>query len=451
MRRFSILMAVALILSLAGASALSAVPPDATGSPHASPRLEFELAAADVTDRTVRAAIEERFAYGFDWQQDTVESLLGSEQLGMVLSDGEADIVRGRLELQAAVTPELADAARSLVGFAGLYFDHSDNGRLVVQTTRSAQDTAAQLRAVQPDFDQIARVDSVQFDRTELEKGVGAAWDVAARLIPDATTTSVSIDSTTNSVLLRVLQADLDVALAQAAEIEREIGVGLTVSVGEIAEPSVCTSRENCYSPMKAGILIRRGSTTAPRCTMGFHVQQGSDELYVTAGHCDEGAADYWYHKNFNQNDCGTGFAVGCIGRRAGTLLANNGSDVAMMQMADDQDSSSVYANSTPASGWWWPIQNEGACSSLGMTGAWDCGTVSDDYYTYNLLGSSGQWYYQLVGADHNGIAGVKGDSGSPIVRQANTGTAIGIASTTGGAFARFGDAANAFSISIRT
>lgn len=426
-------------------------------SRYSSPRLETDLLAIQADSPAQKAAVEERAAYGFDASKTTIQGLLGStadvgsSQLGIVLTAEELVAVQDHLAIQSSVKAQTIEAIRALPGFGGAWYDHANGGELVVGVTHDLNRSQESILEVQPDFLGLGRLELVKHTRSDLIEAAGRASGAFSAVVPTGTLVSVSVDSSTNSVLLRVLPEDLSSALLAAPAIEGFLGVPPTISVGEVSQASACTSRSACTSPMKAGIQIRRGSKTGALCTMGFHVKSGSDDQYITSGHCDEGSADYFYHAGYTGNDCGGSGTAGCIGNRLATLLASYGKDIARFQMSNVQDSNAIYANAIAVSGWAWPVQNEGACSSLGNTGQWDCGTISDDYQLYDLQGSSGTWYYSLVGADHNGIAGIPGDSGSPIVRQANTGTALGIASTTGGAFALFGDAVGAWGIVPRT
>lgn len=229
-------------------------------------------------------------------------------------------------------------------------------------------------------------------------------------------------------------------------DLERTLGVTATSAPTSETIPEACTSRDNCASPMRGGVRVRRGASNGPICTTAFHVQVGSDEQFLSAAHCDQGAADNWYHQGLNQNDCGAGGAVDCVGKRLTTLWANGGYDVMRVQIADDQDSSLIYGWATSLTTDEYGVVGDPICGSLGNTAVVDCGTVADAYAEWN------DGTYTVIGADHNDIATMGGDSGSPIVLNISgyKHVAIGSHATASGKYVRVPDALNIWGISIR-
>lgn len=156
---------------------------------------------------------------------------------------------------------------------------------------------------------------------------------------------------------------------------------------------------------------------------MGFHIRIGSDEQFVTAGHCGYGP---------RTSSSMTGF--GTIGAEAGTRFEPYGDDVMKVQMADSQASEWICGSTALVCGYRSPIYGEAICTSLGYSKKVDCGTVSDDFKGYHMDGAWGTYY--VYGGDAQGLVIIGGDSGSPVyVRVGSQAIATGVVSTLGHEF----------------
>lgn len=242
---------------------------------------------------------------------------------------------------------------------------------------------------------------------------------------------SVAVSHRDNAVVVYVAAEDADKASKVLASYEpQEL---FRLGIEEPGVEAACTTRENCSSPMKAGIVIRKGSTTGTRCTMGFNVQVGSDEQFLTSGHCGWDGSNNWYHAGF-----------GLIGAETATQYVNNGREAMRVQMSDAQDSNLVYNLFNPVTSARNPIQGESMCASLGVSNSHSCGIVEVSVTSWFATNCS----CTMNGADAS-IVQIVGDSGSPYFSSQAVG--IGIGSTSDGKFARLGDVLTAWGISIRS
>jgi len=192
----------------------------------------------------------------------------------------------------------------------------------------------------------------------------------------------------------------------------------------------------------RAGVVIRNDTAnSAGTCTMGFHILIGSDEQFLTAGHCGCAyTAVDWHH---------TG--LGLIGNEAATMtgLATQKKDMMRVQMNDSQASALMYADSGDMGDGALPIVNETVFASLGVSNLKKSGTVTDDWTSW----TSEYCHVTMWGGDTN-ISTIPGDSGSPIYRRFSFGgewylTPIGIGNTAVGQFGRVRDALNHWGATI--
>jgi hypothetical protein len=194
---------------------------------------------------------------------------------------------------------------------------------------------------------------------------------------------------------------------------------------------AVCTSRDNCFDPMEAGIVIRQGSPTSDaRRTMAFHIAEQGDREYLSAGHCGHRGSNYWYHQGYGQ-----------LGIKVASQLVSPGRDIARFEFPDAQISHNIYQLADDVEGSGNPVQDEVVCASWGRTGAFDCGTVADALTTW----TSTTCDCEVEGANAAGIFIHGGESGSPIMRRPNPDwyIGVGIVNQTNGNFARLQDGIN--------
>ncbi|GAA3369526.1 S1 family peptidase [Streptomyces sannanensis] len=172
------------------------------------------------------------------------------------------------------------------------------------------------------------------------------------------------------------------------------------------------------------------------RCSLGFNVRSGSTYYFLTAGHCTDGAGN-WYtssaHTTLIGPTAGSSFPVNDYGlvRYSNTSLAHPGT-------VGSQDITSA-AN---------PSVNQSACRRGSTTGI-HCGTVTGLNYTVNYGG--GDIVYGMI---RTNICAEPGDSGGALYSGT---TALGLTSggsgncTTGGTtyFQPVVEALNAYGVSV--
>lgn len=232
---------------------------------------------------------------------------------------------------------------------------------------------------------------------------------------------------------------DLTAARREGDLLEERLGTPVTFEAA-IPEPDLCT-RDNCDSPMRAGIRIYKGANySSYSCTMGFHIRVGTDEQFLTSGHCGYTGSNNWYHPGY-----GTGF----VGHELATLYGPGGKDAMRVQIPDTQASDRVYhpALREVASARL-PLLNETICGSLGRTDVVDCGTVFKTWVSW----TSSTCLCTVWGGDYKDIASQSGDSGSPMyaVHTSSAVVAIGILANST-KFARVSDALSAWNAVVIT
>jgi hypothetical protein len=396
-------------------------------------RLPFEISNNGTLDQQVA----QRESLGLTSDRDFVRSVMddpnSTTDLGLSLSPDEDIELRRRMVFQTQVLDDVLPLLESADGFGGAYFDSESDGRLVVYANKPITAELQSIRDSLPDLDLPVHFIEVDIDLQDVYAAVDRVAGGWADVIGDQVRfISVGSDDRALGVVVEVAAADLATARAASHELEALIApIPLTVQAGEPDFDAVCTSRENCYSPFRGGIAIRKGSTSGGRCTMAWHVRVGSDRQFLTAGHCSYTGSINWYHQ-------GNGF----IGARTATMYPGAGVDAMRVQMADGQASQLVYgyAGNVTTSGW--PVVGTYIYASLGVSNIVWNDMVTSSYHT---------WTSSTCGCTVSGgratISAVGGDSGSPILSIG--GQAWGILSTTGGRFARVQDVLNYFAISL--
>lgn len=394
--------------------------------------------------------LDARAAHGFPADSDHVRQItnsgadVGTAEYGFPMTQAEMDEVERRSAyVQSAHESGLVDAARARRDFAGTYVDHQADGQIVVLVTSSVKEAEAALRPLVPDGGAGMRIESAQFTFAQLEAAKDALMREpdGLRLTLSIDVELASVDEAGNRLVVAIHPSETVPADELRDRLVELLGVAVDIVVEAPSDEAVCNTRENCHTPYKAGIVIRQGSTTGTRCTMGFHivVNVSSDEQFFTAGHCGHTGSNTWYHA-----------ATGGIGVELATLYVQNGVDIMRVQMSDSQDSNQIYGEGRVVTSSRNPMQNESVCSARGVSPAptIDCGTVSDTSTSW--IGGACQC--TINGADTSGISIVLGDSGSPIyVRASSTSAvAIGVVNRTDGTFAKIQGALGVWGASIR-
>jgi hypothetical protein len=160
---------------------------------------------------------------------------------------------------------------------------------------------------------------------------------------------------------------------------------------------------------------------------MGYMITRSGDEQFATAGHCsyDPGTSEAWYHPGY-----------GLIGWQTSNYFVPDGSDAMTVAMTDSQASNRIYGESRVIVGWGYPTVGGAICASLSTANVIDCGTVADDFLSYELCTNVCR---TIFGFSASGIAIQLGDSGGPVyVRLNSTQVSVfGTISTLSGKSAR--------------
>ncbi len=351
------------------------------------------------------------------------------DRYGFPMTSAEVAEFERRQEVVDAVAESVLPAASDRPGWAGAYVDQARGGAVVLLYEQGAavdEGTLRQLAGPQASELRFARVRYTEAELIAAREQLREAWP-----IDEIPLSSVAVSHRDNAVIVSVAPSDLTAAAAVFAALTPPDMYRLAEE--EPGVDTACTSRDNCFSPMKAGIKIRKGSTTGVLCTMGFHVLVGSDEQFVTAGHCGYSGSNDWYHVGY-----------GKIGAETATQFGSNGRDAMRVQMNADQDSNRVYNLFDPVTSARNPVQGESICASLGGSNAHRCGSVTSAVTSW----TSSTCNCTVHGADAS-YTTIGGDSGSPVF--SSQAVAVGINNTSSGQFARLGDVLGAWVITIRS
>lgn len=377
----------------------------------------------------IRGDVETRMSLGLNADVEYVQNLrgsaedVGSDLFNVPMTQTELDEMQERWDFASATRDTVLPFVRELPTFAGAYYDHSSNGDLIILLTAAEADVRNEISSLAP-AGRETRVEIVDYTQLELRESIRMVQEVWPTVGgPEIYT--VAVDEPANAIRVEVNLSDLAYAEKVINELASIIRVPMFATVGEKPIETVCTGRENCYSPMKGGIVIRKGSTAGARCTMGFHVITGSDVQFVTAGHCGYSGSNNWYHQGY-----------GYVGSEQTSLYGNNGIDIMRIQMSNGQASESLYDSAAAINAVDWPITGMWVCASLGVSNSWSCGTVSDNYTSWTGAACN----CTIYGGDTTHSI-IDGDSGAPLVDGNLPYSAIGVMNTASGKFAIMKDA----------
>lgn len=301
-------VAVGVALFAFGATIAGTVYDDGGGQ-EAGPSREDILA---VTDTEALSAARELL--GFDGSTATVDGLLGNSaarsgfgETGLLLSAGE------RIQFDARVA--LGDAVRSSVGqakgnsgYAGARLEHTGNGVFHFYLTSGAEGDAL-LSTIQGALssDLEVRFHRVVHSEAALEGSMSQTWSlVSDQEMGAGGVHTVSVDVANNRV---VVELDEDIEATTGPGLANRIRAGMgvipvQVRYSEVPVDSSC-DHTSCADPMAGGIVIRKGSLSGLRCTLGFMVLNGGDTQAISAGHCGYEETNNWYHSAYGSNAFG--------------------------------------------------------------------------------------------------------------------------------------------------
>ena len=313
--------------------------------------------------------------------------------------------------------------------YGGAYFDQAAGGKLTILLTANDGATVDMIARALP-ASQSWEVRQATHPEAELMSAVATAQRAWDQLNSSVVPLGFGVDVRRNGVFVEVVEQDFAAANLAAASLSKALGVPVATRVGVPGHDTHCTtSRDHCDSPMKAGINIYRGANfTTWYCTQGFHISIGTDEQFVTSGHCGYFTPNTWFHPAFST----------AIGSEQGTLYVNGGQDIMHVSMLDVQASDDVYNDGNDIIGMGTPTTGETLCASLGAgSNAVKCGTVQDDWRSWTSETAG----FTVWGGDMS-YTTIKGDSGSPVYRRLPGGggeqrRAIGANSHENGYFAR--------------
>lgn len=289
-----------------------------------------------------------------------------------------------------------------------------------------------------------------QYTERELRDAVPNAWDAWSRLAPKVRPISIAVSVADNRLTYAFDASEIEVAKAALGAVNDRVGIPGSVAIEQSLSDATCNGRNDCHTPFESGILIYRDfSYSNWYCTMGFHITVGSDEQFLTAGHCGYGAGapDDWHHPTFP----GT-----FVGNEIASLYGADGKDVMRVAVLDSQASQFVFAepNSLSVLTYALPVDNEAVCASRGKSSGpiIGCGIVQDSWDSW--WSDTANPDVRVFGADSS-IPAINGDSGSPLYRIVQTPvgydylSALGVLDHEGGFFARVADAMDAWNADI--
>ncbi len=376
---------------------------------------------------------------------------VGSSQWGIPMTgveEASLDLV-GRMTFANAVAVGVLPYAEKLPTFAGAWIDELQNGSLVIMLTRPDAATEATIRTLLPGGSRGVRFSLVSTPYAAL---VAAAEEVVANwsaAVPDVPPYQVGVDTASNQVAVQVPALGISAAAAAIGSLGLAHGVRVVVTAGEPSQDATCTDRDHCSSPLKAGDVIRNGSSSSTgTCTMSWHILVGSDKQFMTAGHCGRAylPSVNWYHKGY-----------GLIGSDQSNLedLSSRKKDEMRVQMPDAQASALVYGvpavQQIVAAAL--PVVGMAVCGSLGISNTIRCGTVTSTWTSWTS--SDCNPACTVWGGATSGITLIPGDSGSPMYQIISNGgdakyiVPIGVLDTAGGLFARVVDPLDDWGASI--
>ncbi len=370
------------------------------------------------------ALIAERATYGLGTDARSLARLAGEGDVGSALFGipATADEViqldlSGRTEFGIAAHQGLIPYAESLEEYAGVFSNPSDNGNLTILVTSDDPQLQAEIERRAPAGSRTVTVALAPVPYSELVRVAELIRSLSLEAFPQTDIHWVGVEVQNNRVRVEVDEPRIG---EMQSLLEREQGFGevdVIVMAGSRGREDACF-RWDCVDPMRAGNQIRR-EDQAPgymSCTMGFHVSAGSNEIFLTAGHCGHGGDFDWHHPIAG--------STAPIGNDGATWYVHNGVDAQRVTLPDAQASNLVFGVSGSVTGSFNPGEGETHCWSRGYTGGPpDCGTITDSYgsWTGDACGCT------VWGTRASGVLTNPGDSGSPITFGTNAAWATGI------------------------
>ncbi len=332
------------------------------------------------------------------------------------------------LELQDRLIFEADRKIRPELEKAGVF----DSGIVTASLTPPVRYFVSDLEPVKElfDHDQYGTLFTIERPRYTEQELIADLTQISLKWrqqLPDEPYSALGVDVEQGRLELEV-EAD---RLAIAREFISRNAAGaapIDIKVGPMPEEQgPCTSRDNCTGEWEAGQIMRQNPSNA-RCGLGLQVRRGSDEQFLTAGHCADSPATSMYHSGYpydttltivaNLYGVGSPFSV----------------DAARVQMPNHKESDEVYGFAYDVNWFRNAYANELACISRAAGNSISCEYVSHTYTTWFSGGCS----CYVAGSRADSYSSTSGDSGSIVMKFGTT--AIGIHNASGGRFARSGD-----------
>ncbi len=381
---------------------------------------EAAVEAADLA-----AAIHARDLFGLETDPALVSNLLtsgdnvNSDRGDVPLTADEAAEVdlSGRAAFVQDLERQVLPYARAMPNLAGVWIDQRHDGRLVVAVTEQPSVAREALASMMPAGSRGLEVVTAAHSLSSLTSAFDDADRSWAAVTPAIRSLGFAIDERRNTLQVKVREANASEAGSSLQRFADLLGVDAELVVAEQGTDLVCTARNNCYSPLRAGGRIHKDSPGGGyNCAMGFHITlpEPPTVQFLTAGHCGHYGSDEWHH---NGTYCDL---FGKIGNERASLYSNNGSDIMRVALrnASTQASEYVYGRGTSSLGGpVLPVQGERLCMSMARSDTVECGEVAT---------ATDSWYsetggYMVTGASldtYNNSTSIGGDSGSPIFRE---------------------------------
>lgn len=385
----------------------------------------------------VDEATAARALFGWPTDAETLERLrsgsdIGSAKWGIAMTAAEEIDLQGRMAIEQTLGEALIPFVQSLPSSGGVWIDQVNAGTLVVMLTTSDEAITAKVTELLPALNRGLVFELVDDSEKDLETAAHAAEKAWSELGSNARLLGVTVDIPENNLVLRFSEGDLLGATKSVGAIQARLGVSVSTEVDQVAVDAACTTRANCYTPLKPGIHVHNDGMPTGNgniCTMGFHISIGTDEQFVTSGHC--GLRD-------PENDWNHSVNYGFVGNEIGNLIGPGGYDIMRVGLLDSQATTLIYDQAGTMTGW--------AAPSVGMAISVSLGWGSNMKKTGTVTAATTSWTSSVCGCTvWGGDASwttIGGDSGSPVYRVVGSSLiAIGANSNVPGNFAKMVDA----------
>jgi hypothetical protein len=333
-----------------------------------------------------------RGSLGFPTEPEAIAGILSehgvSLENGFPMTPDEEKELSGRLAIQRDVSDEVLESLWEVEGYAGFYFDHQNGGAatLLLTDVSTAEIEAGGLLPG-------------SLRETFVIREVRHSWedliDAADTLADAGAGHSVSIDVPGNGV--KVFAGPTNEDVTSAENLVGLVDVPVRIVVEAPSEPEVCNNRQDCHSPLRAGVEMNdyhQGS----RSSLGFGIERYGDEQVLITGHED---ATHIEHPG-----------LGLVGSLAASAFYANGVDAKAFYALDSEVSNIIYmwaTGSREVIDKKYPSVGLYVCMSGFKTGL-SCGNVVDNWKKYTPKNHD----FKVIGASADYDSGA-GDSGGPV------------------------------------